>query len=66
MFSWDLPLELFKRYGGWLDKEKIVEDYTHYAKTCFDLFGDRVKHWLTFNEPWCTAVLGHGIGQFAP
>ncbi|WWC95633.1 hypothetical protein V866_002498 [Kwoniella sp. B9012] len=66
LYHWDLPLELFKRYGGWLDKEKIVEDYTHYAKTCFDLFGDRVKHWLTFNEPWCTAVLGHGIGQFAP
>nr|XP_018260078.1 uncharacterized protein I303_06995 [Kwoniella dejecticola CBS 10117]OBR82236.1 hypothetical protein I303_06995 [Kwoniella dejecticola CBS 10117] len=66
LYHWDLPLELSKRYGGWLDKEKIVEDYRHYAKMCFDLFGDRVKHWLTFNEPWCTAVLGHGVGQFAP
>ncbi|WWC92590.1 uncharacterized protein L201_007549 [Kwoniella dendrophila CBS 6074] len=66
LYHWDLPLELFKRYGGWLDKDKIVEDYTNYAELCFRAFGDRVKHWLTFNEPWCTAVLGHGFGQFAP
>ncbi|WWC73867.1 uncharacterized protein I206_107839 [Kwoniella pini CBS 10737] len=66
LYHWDLPLELFKRYGGWLNKDKIVQDFTNYARTCFELFGDRVKHWLTFNEPWCTSVLGHGIGEFAP
>lgn len=33
---------------------------------CFEAFGDRVKHWLTLNEPWCVAVLGYGRGVFAP
>ncbi|WVR09713.1 hypothetical protein IAU60_006789 [Kwoniella sp. DSM 27419] len=66
LYHWDLPLALFDRYGGWLDKEEIVADFTRYARLCFERFGDRVKHWLTMNEPWCTAVLGHGKGDFAP
>src|SRR5690606_2742482 len=28
--------------------------------------GDRVKNWITLNEPWCTAVLGYVNGQHAP
>jgi beta-glucosidase len=43
MYSWDLPLELWDRYGGWLDKDEIVQDFTHYAKVCFERYGDRVK-----------------------
>ncbi|WWD22919.1 hypothetical protein CI109_107414 [Kwoniella shandongensis] len=66
LYHWDLPLALFDRYGGWLDKDSVVPDYTRYAKLCFETFGDRVKHWLTFNEPWCVAVLGHGQAAFAP
>ncbi|OCF31715.1 hypothetical protein I316_06522 [Kwoniella heveanensis BCC8398] len=66
LYHWDLPLELFNRYGGWLDKDSIIRDFTRYARVCYERFGDRVKHWLTLNEPWCTAVHGHGNGQFAP
>lgn len=33
---------------------------------CFEAYGSRVKHWLTINEPWCVAILGYGIGVFAP
>jgi beta-glucosidase len=33
---------------------------------CFEAFGSRVKHWITFNEPWCSAVLGYSTGLFAP
>lgn len=37
-----------------------------YAETCFASFGDRVKDWITINEPLQTAVNGYGIGIFAP
>lgn len=40
--------------------------YTQYAEACFDSFGDRVKHWITFNEPQQFAVQGHGNGDHAP
>lgn len=49
-----------------MNKEEIVADFVNYSKLCFDRFGDRVKHWLTFNEPWCVAAHGYGHGQFAP
>ncbi|KAG5636252.1 Beta-glucosidase 1B [Sphagnurus paluster] len=66
LYHWDLPQALHDRYGGWLNKDEIVKDYAHYAKVCFEAFGDRVKHWLTINEPWCVAILGYGRGVFAP
>ena len=37
-----------------------------YAETCFASFGDRVKNWITLNEPLQTAVNGYGVGIFAP
>ncbi|CDZ98434.1 glycoside hydrolase family 1 protein [Phaffia rhodozyma] len=65
LYHWDLPLALYERYGGWLSRD-IFSDFERYADLCFSRFGDRVKHWLTLNEPWCVAVLGHGRGAFAP
>ncbi|KAJ7045088.1 beta-glucosidase 1B [Mycena alexandri] len=66
LYHWDLPQGLHDRYRGWLDKDEIVQDYEHYAKVCFEAFGDRVKFWLTMNEPWCVSILGYGRGVFAP
>lgn len=66
LYHWDLPQVLHDRYGGWLNKDEIVQDYVRYAKVCFQAFGDRVKHWLTVNEPWCVSILGYGRGVFAP
>ncbi|KIM36262.1 glycoside hydrolase family 1 protein [Hebeloma cylindrosporum] len=66
LYHWDLPQALHDRYGGWLNKDEIVKDYANYARVCFEAFGDRVKYWLTLNEPWCCAILGYGRGVFAP
>lgn len=49
LYHFDMPLAL-QKIGGWENKE-VVEAYVNYAKTCFELFGDRVKKWFTHNEP---------------
>lgn len=42
------------------------EDFQYFADICFKYFGDRVKHWITFNEPNLQAILGYRRGQFPP
>lgn len=42
------------------------KDFEHYAFTCFQEFGDRVKHWITFNEPHGFALQGYDTGLQAP
>ncbi|KAJ7292685.1 beta-glucosidase [Mycena rebaudengoi] len=67
LYHWDLPQGLHDRYGGWLNKNEIVQDFTAIRKgVCFEAFGSRVKYWLTMNEPWCVSILGYGRGVFAP
>ncbi|OJD35696.1 glycoside hydrolase family 1 protein [Diplodia corticola] len=66
LFHWDLPDGLEKRYGGLLNKEEFVADYTNYARVVFQAFGSKVKYWITFNEPWCSSILGYSTGLFAP
>ena len=66
LFHWDLPDELDKRYGGLLNKKEFVADFTRYARVVFDAFGEKVEYWVTFNEPWCSAILGYSTGLFAP
>jgi beta-glucosidase/6-phospho-beta-glucosidase/beta-galactosidase len=65
IYHWDLPQALEDEYSGWLDK-KIVTDFTNYADICFSYFGDRVKYWITINEPWTFCYLGYVTGLFAP
>ncbi|KAJ8044360.1 Lactase-phlorizin hydrolase [Holothuria leucospilota] len=64
LYHWDLPQAL-QDEGGFLSDD-FPEYFNNYAKYCFEHFGDRVKFWITFNEPWVIAVLGHGFGIFAP
>ncbi|KAK0882829.1 Beta-glucosidase 1B, partial [Friedmanniomyces endolithicus] len=66
IFHWDLPQALYDRYGGFLNQEEYVQDYVHYARVLFEAMGSKVKYWITYNEPWCSTVLGYSIGQFAP
>ncbi|XP_035679689.1 cytosolic beta-glucosidase-like [Branchiostoma floridae] len=62
LYHWDLPLALEKKYKGWLGDE-IIELFNDYARFCFSEFGDRVKHWVTFNEPWSHAVVCSMVGM---
>jgi beta-glucosidase/6-phospho-beta-glucosidase/beta-galactosidase len=66
LYHWDLPQVLHEKFGGWLDTPKITKAFGDYADFCFSRFGDRVKHWITFNEAWCTSVLGYLNGVHAP
>ncbi len=50
LHHFDLPVELYDKYGGWESKH-VVELFKKFAGTAFRLFGDRVKYWATFNEP---------------
>ncbi|XP_020595388.1 furostanol glycoside 26-O-beta-glucosidase-like, partial [Phalaenopsis equestris] len=40
--------------------------FKNYAKVCYEEFGDKVKHWITINEPWTFSTFGYGEGTFAP
>lgn len=60
----DLPSEL-QLDGGFTNKE-IVFKYSKYAKKCFELFGNRVTKWITFNEPIVTATCAYMLGYHYP
>ncbi|TMW61451.1 hypothetical protein Poli38472_012642 [Pythium oligandrum] len=66
LYHWDLPLALQTEYDGWLGGEFIQNAFVEYARVCFDRFGDRVKRWLTFNEPYCATYFSYGTGIHAP
>ncbi len=65
LFHWDLPLTLQFEQDG-LMNPAIADAFVEYADLCFHHFGDRVQHWLTFNEPYVYAMFGHGFGIMAP
>ncbi|PIA46227.1 hypothetical protein AQUCO_01500030v1 [Aquilegia coerulea] len=61
----DIPQALQDEYEGILSP-KFIEDFTAYADVCFKEFGDRVKSWMTFNEPNIQTVTGNGMGMMPP
>jgi beta-glucosidase len=64
LYHWDLPQAL-EDEGGWLNRD-TVERFAEYAATCFDAYGDRVRRWITINEPWIVGLLGYRLGLHAP
>ncbi|XP_027916825.1 beta-glucosidase 46-like [Vigna unguiculata] len=62
---YDSPQELEDRYGSWLSPQS-QEDFAFYADLCFKTFGDRVKYWVTFNEPNFQVPLGYRSGIYPP
>ena len=64
LYHWDLPQAL-EDGGGWLNRQ-TVDHFVRYADVVAEALGDRVKNWITHNEPWVAAHLGYGTGVFAP
>ncbi|XP_075647170.1 beta-glucosidase 17-like isoform X5 [Castanea sativa] len=65
LFHWDVPQALEEEYGGFLS-QNIVDDYRNYVDVCFKEFGDRVKYWVTINEPNSFTIGGYVTGIEAP
>lgn len=64
LFHWDYPHELYKR-GGWMNPDS-VKWFSDYAAKVVELFSDRVKYFITFNEPQCFIGQGFVQGCHAP
>ncbi|PQE09337.1 Glycoside hydrolase family 1 protein [Rutstroemia sp. NJR-2017a BVV2] len=66
LFHWDIPQALEDRYKGMLDMQAYIPDFVRYARVCFEALGDRVKHWITYNEPGVYTLAGYAAGVHAP
>ena len=64
LYHWDLPQALQYR-GGWANRDTAFR-FADYAAFLFDRLGDRVRHWITVNEPSVVAIMGHLTGEHAP
>jgi beta-glucosidase len=64
LYHWDLPQALQDR-GGWVARDTAAA-FADYAALAADRLGDRVKHWMTLNEPHIVMHYGHLVGMHAP
>ncbi|XP_072253764.1 lactase/phlorizin hydrolase-like [Leuresthes tenuis] len=64
LYHWDLPQAL-QDLGGW-DNVQMIDIFNDFCDFCFATFGNRVKFWITFNQPHTIAWLGYGLGQIPP
>ncbi|MFF7183427.1 GH1 family beta-glucosidase [Streptomyces sp. NPDC008121] len=64
LFHWDLPQAL-EDDGGWLNRETACR-FGEFAAVAAERLGDRVKRWITLNEPFVHMSFGYGFGIHAP
>lgn len=64
LYHWDLPQSLQDR-GGWPNRD-VVRWFGEYVGVVADALGDRVRHWMVFNEPLSFTNLGYLLGVHAP
>lgn len=57
LYHFDMPMALQEK-GGFENRE-VVDAFARYARICYELFGDRVRYWFTFNEPLIPAEAGY-------
>jgi beta-glucosidase len=61
---WDMP-QVLEDAGGW-PVRSTAEAFIEFANAATRRLGDRVKNWITHNEPWCVSMLGYRDGIHAP
>jgi beta-glucosidase len=64
LFHWDTP-QVLEDEGGW-PVRSTAEAFVEYVDAVVGRLGDRVQHWITHNEPWVVAWIGHAWGRHAP
>ncbi|XP_061727335.1 cytosolic beta-glucosidase-like [Cydia pomonella] len=64
LFHWDLPIA-FGKNGSWLN-ENTVDRFGDYVRVAFLAFGDKVKHWITINEPYILCLYSYELGMLPP
>jgi beta-glucosidase len=64
LYHWDLPQALQDK-GGWGARDTAAY-FADYVALVAERLGDGVAYWVTLNEPWCSAFVGHLEGRHAP
>ncbi|MCU1421412.1 MAG: bglA1 [Microbacteriaceae bacterium] len=64
LYHWDLP-QAVEETGGWANRDTAYR-YLDFANVVYDVLGDRVARWTTFNEPLCSSLIGYAAGDHAP
>ena len=64
IYMWDLPQKL-QDLGGWASCD-ITDYFKRYAQILFREYGGKVDTWVTMDEPFCGAFIGHYLGTYAP
>ncbi|CAG9784196.1 unnamed protein product [Diatraea saccharalis] len=64
IYHWDLP-QRFQELGGWANPSS-VDWFGDFSRVAYSFFGDRVKHWVTINEPTQICYFGYGHLMLAP
>ncbi|MES2171040.1 MAG: GH1 family beta-glucosidase [Actinomycetota bacterium] len=64
LYHWDLP-QAVQETGGWANRDTAYR-FRDYATAVHDVLGDRVTHWTTFNEPFCSSLISYAAGEHAP
>ena len=64
LFHWDFP-EALQQRGGWMSRDSLGW-FEEYVGVVADALGDRVRHWMAFNEPCSFLLVGHLAGVHAP
>lgn len=64
LYHWELP-QILQDEGGWADRS-IAEAFVGYVDVVSRALGDRVKNWITHNEPAVTQYAGYLEGFHAP